>query len=154
VQEQIRDSSVVWRWATGWMIGGSIPGRSCEVFSSPPRPERVWGPLSLQFNGHQGLCLWGWSGRCVNLTTHLHLVPRSRMGGAIHPLSHYAFMAWYLVNHRDTFTFTFYTKSWTTGLRIPVRAWIFLFATVLSTLIYNVHRVLKSKRRHITHRVH
>jgi ribosomal protein S30 len=25
-----RDSSVVWRWATGWMIGGSNPGRRWE----------------------------------------------------------------------------------------------------------------------------
>jgi hypothetical protein len=23
---------------------GSIPGRSWELFSSPPRPERLWGP--------------------------------------------------------------------------------------------------------------
>jgi len=29
----------------------------------------------------------------MKLTTHLHLVPRSRMSGAIHPFSHY-FMAW------------------------------------------------------------
>jgi hypothetical protein len=33
----------------------------------------------------------------VRLTTHLHLVPRSRMRGAIPPLSQYAFMAWCLV---------------------------------------------------------
>jgi hypothetical protein len=33
----------------------------------------------------------------VNLTAHLHLVPRSRMLGAIPPLLQYAFMAWSLV---------------------------------------------------------
>jgi hypothetical protein len=27
------------------------------------------------------------------------------MSGAIHPLPHYAFMAWCLVKHRDNFTF-------------------------------------------------
>jgi hypothetical protein len=32
--------------------------------------------------------------RGVKLTTHLHLVLRSRMRGAIHPLPPYAFMAW------------------------------------------------------------
>jgi hypothetical protein len=32
--------------------------------------------------------------RGVKLTTHLHLVPRSRMIGAIPPLPQYAFMAW------------------------------------------------------------
>jgi hypothetical protein len=31
------------------------------------------------------------------LTTHLHLVPRSRMRGALLPLPQYAFMAWCLV---------------------------------------------------------
>jgi hypothetical protein len=29
------------------------------------------------------------------------------MSGAIPPLSQYVFMAWYLVKHRDNFTFTF-----------------------------------------------
>jgi len=29
------------------------------------------------------------------------------MGGAIPPLSQYAFMAWFLVGHRDNFTFYF-----------------------------------------------
>jgi hypothetical protein len=29
------DISLVWRWATGWMIGGSNPGRGLEFFSSP-----------------------------------------------------------------------------------------------------------------------
>jgi len=33
----------------------------------------------------QGLCSWGLSGRGVKLTTHLHLVPRSKMHGAIPP---------------------------------------------------------------------
>jgi hypothetical protein len=27
---------------------GAIPGGGWEVFSSPPRPERLWGPPSLQ----------------------------------------------------------------------------------------------------------
>jgi hypothetical protein len=39
--------------------------------------------------------------RGVKLTTHLHLVPRSRMCGAIPPLPQYAFMASCLVKHRD-----------------------------------------------------
>jgi hypothetical protein len=40
----------------------------------------------------------------VKLTTHLHLVPRSRMSGAIPPFPLYIFMAWCLVKHRDNFT--------------------------------------------------
>jgi len=33
----------------------------------------------------------------VKLTTHLRLVPRSKMGGAVPPLPQYAFVAWYWV---------------------------------------------------------
>jgi hypothetical protein len=40
-----RVSSVVQRWTTGWMIGGSSPDRGWEFFSSPPRPYRLGGPL-------------------------------------------------------------------------------------------------------------
>jgi hypothetical protein len=39
--------------------------------------------------------------RGVELTTHLHLVPRLKMRGAIPPLPRYVFMAWYLI----TFTY-------------------------------------------------
>jgi hypothetical protein len=53
--KRIRDISVVQHWATGWMIGGSSPGRGWEFFSSPPCPERLWGPPSLLSNGYQGL---------------------------------------------------------------------------------------------------
>jgi hypothetical protein len=34
---------------------GSIPGRDCEFFASPPRPERLWGPTSLLSKGYQGI---------------------------------------------------------------------------------------------------
>jgi len=33
------------------MIGGSSPGRGREFFCSPPRPDRLWGLQSLQYNG-------------------------------------------------------------------------------------------------------
>jgi len=53
----------------------------------------------------------------VKLTTHLHVVMRLRMCGAISPLPQYVFMvwclikqmmAWYLVKYRDKFTFTIF----------------------------------------------
>jgi hypothetical protein len=31
-----------------------IPGRGWEFFSSPPRPDRFWGPSSFPSNGCQG----------------------------------------------------------------------------------------------------
>jgi hypothetical protein len=52
------------------------------------------------FPGGKAAGTWG------KLTTHLHLVPRSRMRGATPPLPQYVFMAWCLVKHRDNFTFT------------------------------------------------
>jgi hypothetical protein len=34
---------------------GSIPGRGKRFFSSPQRPDRLWGPSSLLSNGYRGL---------------------------------------------------------------------------------------------------
>ena len=73
-------------YVTSWTIRGLNPGRSKISFLSPKRPDLLWDPPSLH---SWYLCyLLGYSGRHVTLTTHLHLVPRLRMSGAIplHPL--------------------------------------------------------------------
>jgi hypothetical protein len=44
--------------------------------------------------GTRGFFPGGYSGPGLKLTTHLHIVPRSRMYGGISPLPQYAFMAW------------------------------------------------------------
>jgi hypothetical protein len=55
------------------------------------RSKILWGPPNLLSNGYQGQALspWGENGWGVKLTTHLHLLPRSRMRGAITPLPQY-----------------------------------------------------------------
>jgi hypothetical protein len=45
-----------------------IPGGGWVFFSSPPRPDRLWGPPSFLYNRYGG----------GGLTTHLLVVPRSK----------------------------------------------------------------------------
>jgi hypothetical protein len=47
----------------------------------------------------------GWSDRIVKLTTHLHLVPKSRMRGATPPLLNTPSWRGAQLQHRDNFTF-------------------------------------------------
>jgi hypothetical protein len=90
-------------YVTIWVLGFNSR-LGLGIFSSPLRPERLWGPPSLLSNRYQVLFPWGQSGRGVKLTTHLHLVPRSKMRRAIPPLPQYVFMAWFLVKHKVNFT--------------------------------------------------
>jgi len=60
----------------------SIPCKSREmIFSSPSRPNSLWGPSSLLSSGYPRL-----SPR--KMSTHLYLVPMLRMCGAIALLPH------------------------------------------------------------------
>jgi len=79
------------------MIRVSIPGRSWEFLSSPLCSYPLWGLLSLLYSGYRGLFPWVYSGRGVKLTTQLHLVSRTGISGAIHPLPQYAFIALFSV---------------------------------------------------------
>jgi hypothetical protein len=67
---------------------------------------------ALDRYGENGNILWQYisclqSSRRPKLTTHLHLLPRSRTRGTIPPLSQHVFMACCFVKHRDKFTFTY-----------------------------------------------
>jgi hypothetical protein len=49
------------------------------ILSSTERPDRLWGPSSLLYNGYRGQFPRGVKRQGVNLTTHLHLVLRLRV---------------------------------------------------------------------------
>jgi len=40
--------------ATGWTTGVWLPAEAGILFSSPPRPDRLWGSPSLLPNGYRG----------------------------------------------------------------------------------------------------
>jgi hypothetical protein len=50
-----RDSSVCVASGYGLDCQGSIPGRDKRFFSTPQRPDRLWDPRSLVYNGYRGL---------------------------------------------------------------------------------------------------
>jgi hypothetical protein len=60
----------------GW---NSSPGRSKRFFSSPQLPEGLWDPLSVLSDEYWGLLSCGQNCRGLKLTTHPHLVRKSRM---------------------------------------------------------------------------
>jgi hypothetical protein len=68
----------------------AFPGRSGKVmYSSITTTKPTLGSSSLLSNGYQGLFPWGKIGRDVKLTTHLLLMLKLRMRGAIPPLLQY-----------------------------------------------------------------
>jgi len=55
---------------------------------------------------HPAFCPMGTDGKAAGAcTTHFHLVPKLRMHGAVPALLVYVSISWYLVKHRDHFTF-------------------------------------------------
>jgi hypothetical protein len=90
-----------------------FPAGGWEFFSSPPRPERLWGPSSLLSNGYQGLFPGGkaagaWGGPLTSIKCRGQRIRRG-----IPLLPQYVFMVRCLVMYRDNFTFTFYLAKHT-----------------------------------------
>ena len=62
----------------------------------------AWSGLGMKWTGHE--VGWAWSGLGMKLTTHLHLVPRLIINGAIPSFLFYAFMA----GRGNNFTFNLF----------------------------------------------
>jgi len=77
-----------------------IKGLGIFLFTTASRP--ALGPTQPRIQWVPGALPLGVKPPGVNLTSHLHLVPRSRMRGAILPLPQYVFMAWCLVKSTGT----------------------------------------------------
>jgi hypothetical protein len=88
----------------GLTAGVQFPAGAIEF--SLERPDRLWGSTGLLSSGCRGLFLRLLSCRGVNLTTHLYLVPRSRM---VELYLHFpnVFTAWCLIKYKERYTFTF-----------------------------------------------
>jgi hypothetical protein len=90
------------RWFDSWQELGifffTTSSRPALVSTQPIPIQWVSGALSL-----------GVKRQSVNLTTYLHLVPRSKIREAIPPLPQYASIVWCSVikEHRDNFNFTY-----------------------------------------------
>jgi hypothetical protein len=101
-----RDNSV--GIATGWTVRVRFPAVQNVSLLHSVQTGSVRSP-SLLSSGYRGALFSGINGRSVELTTHLHLVPRSRM------------VELYLIKHRDNFTFTFTpeaTGCWTIQVKM------------------------------------
>jgi len=73
------------------MIWGWNPGSSKRCFFPPNCLDWLWGATQPPIQWVPGF----FSGRkVVKLTTHLYLVPRFRMSGAVHFLRVFAFIEW------------------------------------------------------------
>jgi hypothetical protein len=75
-----------------------------ESQSSPLHPDHFGSLPSPLSSGYWGLLSQEVKELVMKLTTHLHLVLRLRMCGAIPPLPQYVSMLCYLVKHRKNFT--------------------------------------------------
>jgi len=73
------------QFPAGVMMGLFLFATASRQAQGPTQPPSQWVPA---------LFPCGYCGQVVKLIAHLHLVPRSRMHGAIPPLRHYVFMAW------------------------------------------------------------
>jgi hypothetical protein len=112
----------------------SIPGRGKTFFSIPEHPHQLCGLPGLLFNEY-----WRSYPRCrshwgITVTTHIHLLPRSRESGTICLFPLYAFM----VSTRATVTLPFFSgNNWASR---PA-----MCAEYQRFLVFEAHILLRNK---------
>jgi hypothetical protein len=89
----------------GYGLDGRGSRQGKQIFSTPQHLDQLWGPPSLLSNGYHGMYSRGKSSGDVKLTTHLHLVPRSRMVELyLHsPICLHGIVRKYILKYRDNF---------------------------------------------------
>ena len=97
------------------MIQRLNPSMDKKFISSLEHTDWLWDPHRLLFNWHQGQI-----GRSLNLTIHLHLLPRLRMSTTVPHFCLSAFMSWKGKNsaallHSKRSYFTTMYKNWKNG---------------------------------------
>jgi hypothetical protein len=135
-QQRGRDNN----WVTGWTGQGSNPSRGKR--SSPKSSRQALGPTQNPVQWVTGFFPQRLSGQGVKLTTHLHLMAKFKMSGAIPLLPLYVVMAWTgttLHTHTHTHTQIYiyiYIYIWNFALR----QWMRNFE-VISDKLY-VYRII------------
>jgi hypothetical protein len=84
--------------AVGCAITVSIPERARDYYVLHTKPRQVLGPNQPPIQRAPSVLSWRWRSRGMNLTTHLHLVLRLRMGGETSSFPLYAFIHILYVN--------------------------------------------------------
>jgi hypothetical protein len=122
-------------------VGVRVPV-GARIFSCLRRPDRLWGPPSLVSIGYRGQ-----SGRGVKVTTHLQLVPMSRIRGSIHPLPNTP--SWrisQLVKHRDNFYIYHICKNDSKGSSVRKRE---MFSALIVQMIVDERETANVSTRNV-----
>jgi len=82
-----------WSSIVGLVTCCRLDGLGANLGKDRKCPDLLWGLRSLLFSGYQCFFL-GVHGQGMKLTTHIHLLPRLRMSGAVPLIPIYAFVAW------------------------------------------------------------
>jgi hypothetical protein len=103
-----------------WIDIGVLFAAEAEMFLFDTVSRPALGPTQPPIQWVPGVLSLGVKRPAVKLTTHLHIVSRSKNEWSYTSTPQYVFMAWYLVKHRDNITFTCVQVPSGPGLHVPL----------------------------------